>query len=431
VSQRITRRSFVMGAGLAVVGAAAGRRAAAARRPGEKVRLGVIGVGGQGEYDWGQLADQEIVALCDVDLARTANAVKQFPKAVVVQDFRRVIERNDIDAVVVATPDHWHAIPSVWAMQTGKHVYCEKPLAHTVSECRMMAETAKQHGLVTQMGTQIHAGSNYRRTVELVRAGAIGTIRRVDVWCSGRPTPGHRAKEGTPPSTLDYNLWLGPAPRRPYDPAVIPFHWRWWWDFGGGVLADMGCHYMDLAHWALDLRHPVRVAATGTQFPDADNKVPVEMRVDYDYPARGAQPPVRLTWWHGTPGPRDEAGKVRRFSMGSAVLFHGDKGELLANYDSHKLLPERQFADYAAPSPTIPDSIGHHKEWINAIQNGGETTCNFAYSGALAETVLLGNVSYRLGTPIEWDAAAMRVTNNKDAEALIQYEYQNGWRLRG
>src|SRR5947209_3011116 len=293
MSQRITRRSFLMGTALTAAGAAVAGRSLAARRAGDKVRLGIIGVGGQGEYNWGQLADQEIVALCDVDLARVANAARRFPKAVVVQVFRRVIERNDIDAVVVATPDHWHAIPSVWAMQTGKHVYCEKPLAHTVSECRVMAETAKQHGLVTQMGTQIHAGSNYRRTVELVRAGAIGSVRRVDVWCSGQHTPGHRAKEGTPPSTLDYNLWLGPAPRRPYDPAVIPFHWRWWWDFGGGVLADMGCHYMDLAHWSLDLRHPTRVAATGTEFQDANNKLQVEIRVDYDYQAQVAQPSIQ------------------------------------------------------------------------------------------------------------------------------------------
>ena len=432
MSHRMTRRSFLMGTAVTFAGAAGGRRAAgetAARRAGEKVRLGIIGVGGQGEYNWGQLADQEIVALCDVDLARVANAARRFPKAAVVQDFRRVIERNDIDAVVVTTPDHWHAIPSVWAMQTGKHVYCEKPLAHTVAECRVMAETARKHRIVTQMGTQIHAGSNYRRVVELVRAGAIGPVRRVDVWCAGRPVPGHRAKEGTPPATLDYSLWIGPAPRRPYDPAVIPFHWRWWWDFGGGVLGDMGCHYMDLAHWALDLRHPTRVAATGTEFPDADNKVPVEMRVEYDYPARGAQPPVQLTWWHGTPGPRDEAGRVRRFSLGSAVLFHGDGGELLADYGSHKLLPEQKFADYPPPAPTIPDSAGHHREWINAIQHGGPTTCNFDYSGALAEAVLLGNVAYRLGTAIEWDAPSLRVTNVSDAERLIQYQYCNGWRL--
>jgi len=428
----LTRRSFLIGAALTAGGAVVRGEPAvrpARPRPGEKVRLGIIGVGGRGQDNWSQLAGEEIVALCDVDLARVTNAVKRFPKAAVVQDFRRVIERNDIDAVVVSTPDHWHAIPSVWAMQTGKHVYCEKPLAHTIAECRVMAETAKRIGVATQMGTQIHAGSNYRRVVELVQAGAVGTIRRVDVWCSNRPEPGHRAAQGTPPATLDYPLWIGPAPMRPYDPKVLPFHWRWWWEFGGGVLADMGCHYMDLAHWALDLRHPLRVAASGTEFPDADNKVPVEMRVDYDYPARGDRPPVRLTWWHGIPGPRDEQGQVRRLGMDSAVLFHGERGDLLANYDLHRLLPEREFADYHPPAPSIPDSVGHHQEWINAIKAGGTTTCNFDTSGALAETVLLGNVAYRLGRPLEWDGAAMKVTNVPEAEALVKYRYENGWQL--
>jgi predicted dehydrogenase len=431
MNRPISRRSFLTGATLAAAGALAGREARARpRRPrsGEKVRLGIIGVGGQGEFSWSNLANEEIVALCDVDLARVAEAAARFPKAVVVQDFRRVIERDDIDAVVVATPDHWHALPSVWAMETGKHVYCEKPLGHTVAECRVMAETAKRRGVATQMGTQIHAGANYQRVVELVRAGAIGPIRRVDVWVEGR-APGRRRAESTPPSTLDYKLWVGPAAMRPYDPGIVPFQWRWWWEFGGGVLADMGCHYMDLAHWALDLRHPTRIQAVGAPPPDADNTVPAELRVDYDYPARADQPPVRLTWWHGTPGPRDEAGRVRRFSYGSAVLFHGEKGELLANYGSHKLLPESQFADYARPEPTIPPSVGHHQEWINAIKHGTPTTCNFDYSGALTEAVLLGNVAYRLGQPIEWDAKALKATNVRGADQFVQYEYQNGWRL--
>jgi predicted dehydrogenase len=293
-----------------------------------------------------------------------------------------------------------------------------------------MEETAKRLKRVTQMGTQIHAGSNYRRVVELLRAGAIGPVRKVDVWCEKQPAPGHFAKQGTPPSTLDYELWVGPAPMRPYDPAVIPFNWRWWWDFGGGVLADMACHYMDLPHWALDLRHPQRVSASGTEFKDADNKVPVEMRVDYHYGARGAQPPVHLTWWHGITGPRDEAGKVEELGMRSGVLFHGEEGQLLADYDNHRLLPEEKFRDYVRPAPTLPDSIGHHQEWVQAIKNGGATTCNFDYSGALSETVLLGNVAYRLGQEIAWDPKALRVTNAKGADALLHPPYRGDWRLK-
>jgi predicted dehydrogenase len=430
---RLSRRAFLQGsastlAALAASGVpleAAGRQKGA----GEKVRLGIIGVGGQGEFNWSNLASQEIVALCDVDLARVATAARRFPNAEVVQDFRRVIDRKDIDAVVVSTPDHWHAIISVWAMQTGKHVYCEKPLAHSIYECRVMAETARQQKLVTQMGTQIHAGSNYRRVVEHIRAGTIGPVRRVDVWCEKQPEPGRRAAQGTPPPTLDYDLWVGPAPMMPYNPRIIPFHWRWWWEYGGGVLADMACHFMDLPHWALDLRHPLRVSATGTEFLDADNKVPVEMRVDYYYPARGTQPPVHLVWRHGVPGPRDEAGQVLDLGMRSGVLFHGEQGQLVADYGGHRLVPEEKFRDTRPPAPSIPESIGHHLEWIRAIREGGTTTCNFDYSGALSETVLLGNLAYRLGQEVHWDAR-LKVFNCRAADGLIQPPYRGDWRLR-
>jgi predicted dehydrogenase len=427
---RMTRRTFVMGA---VGGAAVAAVAGAAQSPsrGEKVRLGIIGCGGQGGANWGAVANEEVVVLCDVDLARVAPAQARFPNAAVVQDFRRVIDRNDVDAVVISTPDHWHAIPTVWAMETGKHVYCEKPLGHSVHETRVMSDTAKKYRRVTQMGTQIHAGSNYRRVVELVRAGAIGTVSRVDVWCEKRPDPARRPAGTTPPSSLDYDLWVGPAPMMPYAPEVVPFHWRWWWEFGGGVLADMACHFMDLPHWALDLRHPSRVRAGGRELPLADNKVPMEMWVDYYYPARGAQPPVHLVWWHGTSGPRDTAGNVLDYQMRNGVLFHGEKGKLLADYGRHKLLPEAAFQDYQRPAPSIPESVGHHQEWINAIKNGGATTCNFDYSGALTETVLLGNVSYRLGREIEWDAKKARIKNVPEKEwgPLLRREYRGDWKL--
>jgi predicted dehydrogenase len=432
MSSSITRRSFLTGTlGAAALGFTAARPSRSASGT-NAVRLGIIGCGGQGESNWSSLAGEEIVVLCDVDLARTARAKERFPKAEVVQDFRRVIERNDVDAVVVSTPDHWHSIPSVWAMETGKHVYCEKPLAHSVYEARVMEETARRKGVVTQMGTQIHAGANYRRVVELVKAGAIGPVRRVDVWCEKRPSPAKRLTQGAPPSTLDYELWVGPAPMMPYNPAVVPFNWRWWWEYGGGVLGDMACHYMDLPHWALDLRHPLRVSASGTEFPDADNKVPVEMRVDYAYPERPGLPPVRLVWWHGIPGPKDETGAVRDLGMRSGVLFHGDDGELLADYGSHKLLPEDKFKDYQRPAPSIPDSVGHHLEWINGIKNGAPTTCNFDYSGALAETVLLGNVAYRLGREIEWDAKKLKVKNAREEqwEPLIRPAFRGDWKLK-
>src|SRR5262249_53922494 len=193
--------------------------------------------------------------------------------------------------------------------------------------------------------------------------------------------------------------------------------------------ADGACPFMPLPHWALDLRHPLRVAATGTQFADADNKIPVEMRVDYHYPARGSAPTVHLTWWHGIPGPRDESGKILDFGLRSAVLFHGDDGQLLADYGSHTLLPEEKFCDYRRPEPTIPDSTVHHKEWVEAIKNGGPTTCNFEYSGALSETVLLGNVAYRTGQEISWDAASLRATNAPAADTYLLPRYRGEWQL--
>lgn len=432
MSDRLNRRTFIMGTAGTLAGVALARSASHADT-GDKVRIGVIGVGGRGEGNWSALTGEEVVMLCDVDLSRVKKATDLYPKAEVVQDFRRVLDRKDIDAVVISTPDHWHAIPSVWAMETGKHVYCEKPLARTIWECRVMEEAAHKHKRVTQMGTQIHAGANYRRVVELVQAGAIGPIRKVDVWCEKRPSPGKRSSAGAPvPSSLDYELWVGPSEWRPFDPTVLPFNWRWWWEFGGGILADMACHFMDLPHWALDLRHPEKVKAAGVEFPDADTKVPVEMRVDFSYPARGKQPPVQLTWWHGNPGPQDDAGNLQNFGFRNGVLFHGEQGQLIADYGSHKLLPEDRFADYRRPDRTIPDSVGHQKEWCDAIRNGTPTTCNFDYSGALAETVLLGNVAYRMGREIEWDAKKLRVKNarSRETDPLLKPNYRGDWKLK-
>jgi hypothetical protein len=279
------------------------------------------------------------------------------------------------------------------------------------------------------MGTQIHAENNYRRVVELVQGGVIGKVDRVQVWCSKQPDPCHLAKAPVPvPAGLDYDLWLGPAPERPYDPAFVPFHWRWFWDFGGGILADMACHYMDLAHWALGLRTPVTVAASGGQkVSSGDQPVPDLLQVDYHYPAHGDRPAVHLTWYSGVPGPGLDTKKAFH-GYGSAVFFEGSKGQLLADYTHHKLLPEAQFKDFTPPKPTIPASLGHHKEWIEACKGRGKTLCNFAYSGALAETVLLGNVAFRCGEPIQWDDRAGKA-DTPAAERYLRREYRRGWML--
>jgi predicted dehydrogenase len=429
---RFTRRQFLQtSAALGAAGLTPALLRSAARKPSanERLHVGVIGVAGQGGSDMGQVAaaGAEIVALCDVDENRTGPARKQFPRARYYADFRKMIDAKGLDAVVIGTPDHTHAVATMRALKAGLHVFCEKPLTHTVHEARTVAETAAKQKRVTQMGTQIHAGSNYRRVVELVQSGAIGPVSEVHVWCSTYWGGGNRPKETPPiPKGLHYNLWLGPAPYRPYHPTYIPFYWRRWWDFGGGTLADMACHYMDLPFWALKLRHPTKVVAEGpTPHPET---APKGLTVHYDFPGREKLPAVKLTWYDGGKQPAlVTQGKVPRWNNG--VLFLGTKGMLIADYGNRKLLPEKEFADFKGPTPFIKDSIGHYREWVEACKSGGTTTCNFDYSGALTESVLLGNVAYRLGKPLNWDAKNLRVTNEKDAEKYIQHSYPKEWEL--
>jgi predicted dehydrogenase len=428
--RRLTRRRFLREAAGLAAATAAGPLLAAdkSKPPSERLNLGVIGVAGRGADNLAGVRGENIYALCDVDENRAADARKAHPAARFHQDFRRVLDDNAIHAVVVSTPDHTHAVIAVAAMKAGKHVYCEKPLAHSVHEVRVMMETAAREKRVTQMGTQIHAEKNYRRVVEVVQAGVLGPVERVHVWCAKRPDVRRLAKEPPPaPSGFDMDLWLGPAPDHRYDPAFIPYHWRWFWDFGGGILADMACHYLDLPHWALDLRTPLTVVAEGKKLSDGDQNVPDVLKVDYVYPACGDRPKVHLTWYSGVPGPDLDAREPFE-GYGSGVLFEGAKGNLLADYSRYKLLPESQFKDFVPPKPTIPDSIGHHREWIEAIKGNGTTTCNFAYSGALAETVLLGNVAFRSGKAVAWDDEKGTV-DSPEAAPYLQSEYRKGWAL--
>lgn len=439
MSARIQRRRFLKAS--AAVGASSffihPLDAAETQPPArERIRVGIIGVAGKGgdnlnHVDKSGLA--EIVALCDVDTNRAAPVRQRFPNARFFDDYRQLIEQRDIQAVVISTPDHHHAFAALQAMRARKHVYCEKPLAHSVQEVRLMMEAAAREKVVTQMGTQIHAGDNYRRVVEIVQSGALGAVRRVKVWCNSQVQPGFRVKQPQPvPKGLNYDLWLGPAPERGYPPfrtgdsTSVHFHWRWWWEFGGGVLADMACHYMDLPHWALELRHPTNVTAVGRITHKGDNDMPDKMQVEYEYPARGTRLPVHLTWYHGVTGP-DLDGKITHAGYASGVLFEGERGSLLANYGQHRFLQEPR--DFVRPKPTLAASIGHQREWLNAIRTGGTTTCHFDYSGALAETVLLGNVAYRAGGKISYDGRTGRVTGAPNAERFLRREYRKGWTL--
>jgi len=436
----ITRRQFIHGAILSSAGYWLGCQTTARRlSPNEKLNIGVVGVAHRGGANLSGVSGENIVALCDVDDILLRAAAEKFPQAKTYNDFRRMLDRKDLDAVVCSTADHTHAVVSVGALRSGRHVYCEKPLTRTVSECRIVREAARKGKLVTQMGTQIHAGTNYRRAVELVQGGAIGPVAEVHVWVNVKYGGMERPSDTPPvPPNLHWDLWLGPVAERPYHPDYLPGKWRNWWAFGTGGLGDFGCHYMDLPHWALDLRYCSSVEVVDGP-PVHPETVPPWLILRYEHPARGKQPPVKLTWYHGGKQPEmlpsilpeetDKKGNKKKANWSSGVLFIGAKGMLLADYGRHVLLPQKNFAGFEPPKPFINDSIGHHKEWIEACKTGGTTTCNFDYSGALAETVLLGNVAYRAGTKLEWDAAKLRTKNCPEAQQFVQHQYRKGWKI--
>jgi predicted dehydrogenase len=404
--------------------------------PNEKLNIGFAGCANRAAANREEMAGESdgftVGALCDVDAGALEKARQKHPGARGYKDFRKMLDQKDLDAILIGTPDHTHAVIAVAALRSGRHVYCEKPLARTVSECRIISEAAKKHKRVTQLGTQIHAGNNYRRVVELIQSGALGLVREVHVWSSASYGGMERPKDTPPvPPDLDWDLWLGPVAYRPYHPEYAPFKWRNWWAFGGGSLADFGCHFMDLPHWALELRHPVTVEPMEGP-PVHPESTPPWLIVRYLYPERkktgslGLLPPVQLTWYHGGKQPPQLDQEQAKYFR-SGVLFVGEKGMLLADYSRCQLLPEADFVDFKKPEPYLPNSIGHHKEWIEAIKNGGPTTCNFDYSGALSEAALLGNVAYRSGKKLEWDAPKLKAVNCPEANAYIQHVYRKGW----
>ena len=393
----------------------------------EKLAIGVIGVANRGAANLGGVAGENIVALCDIDENYLAGAKKRFEGAKTYVDFRELLSQPGLDAVVISTPDHTHAPAAAAALRNKLDVYCEKPLTHSVREVQLLRKLARENGAVTQMGTQIHAGGNYRRVAELVRSGAIGPVSEVHVICNKSWSGGERPTDTPPvPGHIHYDLWLGPAPERPYHPAYLPGNWRRWWDFGGGTLADMACHYVDLPHWALELTTPVRVSAEGPE-PHPET-TPKPFTVHWEHPAKGNRPALTSSWYDG--GARPEI--FEKLGLGdwhNGVLFVGEKGWIVADYGRWVIGPEERFKGFEAPKPTIPDSIGHYHEWIKACKERGETTCNFDYSGPLTETVLLGNVAFRAGEAIEWDSEACTAKGSEAAQRLIEREYREGWTL--
>ncbi len=465
----ISRRQFLGGAAVAAAAFTIVPRhvlgGAGHTPPSEKLNVAGIGVGGMGGTNIDALAGvvrdedgnitamtgENIVALCDVDESYAADTFKRYPKAKKYRDFRRMLEKQkDVDAVVVATPDHTHAVIAMMAMSMGKHVYVQKPLTYSVYEARKLTEAARRYRVATQMGNQGHSGEGVRLICEWIWDGAIGDIREVHAWTNRPIWPQGiaRPKEIPPvPSTLDWDLWVGPAPYRPYNQAYLPLFWRGWWDFGCGALGDMGGHILDPVFWALKLRYPTSVEASvasyrrkqesgWTELVVNNETYPSASIVHYHFPARQNMPPVKLTWYDGglLPERPEELEPGRRMGRdGGGVIFVGDKGKLMCGTygDGPRLIPETKMQEYKRPPKTIDRiNVSHEMNWVQACK-GGEPACsNFDYSGPFTEMVLMGNLAIRFpGQRLDWDGQNMKCTNVPEANEYVHRKYREGWTL--
>ena len=438
-----TRRDFLAAGALAVAQAEAPKKAGgrietprpagqepkktepAAVPPSEKIVLGFIGVGGMGTgliNRFKGFPQVEIAAVCDVfepHLLRARSSAGGTPDT--YGDFRRVLDRKDIDAVVVATPDHWHGIPTIMACQAGKDVYCEKPLAHRIEEGRAMVQAAEKYKRVTQMGNLIHAGENYHRVVEIVRAGVLGKISQTRVWMAADRRGLGRPADGSPPPGCDYDFWLGPAPVRAFNPNRFTFNWRYFWDYGGGILTDFCCHIVDLVHWAMNVDAPTTISAVGGRYALDDNaEVPDTLDVTYEY-KKGNQKFLMI--WSQT-----DASTHGLENKGQGIMFQGTDATLVADYKTYRIIPEKG-RKIEEPPKTLPRSVGHHLEWLSAIKSRDSCSCHFGYGHRLASVGNLGNISLWTGEKLTWDPVAERIVNHADANQYLTKEYRKPWTL--
>ena len=438
-----SRRTFIQSASLATAAGLAFPhvlRSQGGGSPNAKLNLACIGVGGRGNAAVGALKGENLVAFCDVDDARAAPVFKAYPDVPRFKDYRRLFDRMEkqIDAVTISTPDHMHFPIAMVAMALGKHVFVEKPMAHTVAEARIMAKVAKEKKLATQMGNQGHAAEGTRLLKEWYQAGVLGDVTEIHswtnrpIWPQGVKAPDHSKLIPVVPPTLDWNLWLGVAAERPYDPAYLPFNWRGYWDFGTGALGDMGCHQMDGGFYALDLPAPTSVEASAAKATDVS--APVSSIVTYRFAARAGRPELKWVWYDGSLlpplGPWFEEGRTlpenATFVLGTKAAAIAD-----ANYFTVRLVPEAKMQELGPtlPPKTIPRIPGgnHFLEWVGACKGGTPAGADFEYSARLTEMVLLSNVAVRARRKIEWDSAAMKVTNVPAANAFLTKEYRPGW----
>jgi predicted dehydrogenase len=422
--------------------------------PSAKLNVAGIGVGGMGGNNIKACAEvANIVALCDIDVNYAAKTFKTYPGAKTYTDYREMLDKQkDIDAVVVATPDHTHAPIAMACMRAGKHVYVQKPMAYSVGEARAMTEAARAHKVITQMGNQGRSGDGVRMVCEWIWAGAIGTVREVHAWTNRPVWPQgieiERPKETPPvPAGFDWDKWIGPAPMRPYHPCYHPNSWRAWCDFGTGSLGDLGCHVLDCVYWALKLKYPVSVEANISTYWEGfwkntepkHEQFPRSSIVRYTFPEREGLPALDLTWWDGGLQPPRPAELEEGREMGDSdggVLFVGDKGKLMCGCygRSPRLIPESSMKAFARPPKTIEripgGEAGHEKNWLQAIREGKQAISNFDYAGPFAEMVLLGNLAVRFPyRRLLWNGEAMKVTNDGDAQAYVMRKYRQGWSL--
>lgn len=440
--EKVSRRGFLGTAAAAAAVTIVPRSVLGGRGyapPSDKLDIAGIGVGGMGFSDIKSVgATENIVALCDVDEVHAAKAFDAFPKARVHKDFRRMLEsQKNIDAVVIATPDHLHAVVTMTAIQLGKHVYCEKPLTHSVYEARMVGKAAQEAKVATQMGNQGQASEQARLVSEMIMDGAIGQVREIHAWSNRKPDISPRGiarpKEQPPaPATLDWDLWLGPARYRPYHPCYLPFRWRGWWDFGTGVLGDIGCHQLSTSFKVLKLGHPTAVEASSTNWQQGDEisseTAPLASVVRYAFAAEGARGPLEIVWYDGgiKPPRPDELEPDRPWAADDGILYVGDKAKIL----DHRLIPESRQLEYGRPPRVLPRSPGHHQEWLQACKGGQPAGANFASHAAhLAEVVLLGNIAIRTTDKLRWDGENLRFKNNAEANRYINPPYREGWQL--
>ncbi len=448
--RRVSRRDFMKGTVAAtaaftiVPGYVLGQGA-----PSGKLNIAAIGSGGMGRKNINACLPENIVALCDVDWNRAGATFKKFPEAKRFKDFREMLDKmgDKIDAVIVATPDHTHAVAAMAAMKKHKHVYVQKPLTRTVYEARMLTEAARKYGVKTQMGNQGHSGEGIRLVCEWIADGAIGDVYEVHCWTDRPIWPqGIGRPEGTSPipKTLDWDLWLGTAPWRPYNPAYLPFNWRAWLDFGAGALGDMGCHVMDAAFMSLKLEYPESVQASHSydvqkMWTRVDNKetYPRASIVHYQFPARAGMPPVKFHWYDGGILPEIPNDlEIGRKIPESGTILVGEKGKIMCDTyaESPRLIPESKMNAYKKPPkslPRIPNGAGgHEQDWIRACKGKGQSCSNFDYAGPFTETVVMGNLAVlNPGKRLMWDGENMKITNDEKANAFVKMPYREGWSL--